>query len=239
MSSILDNLLSLFLRQYDGLEFPNKNKGYEIMMYDIQTIPLKVPCYLVQTRSGFFLIDTDDSSDCANLEKALGQAGVTPGNLKLVLLTHGDFDHSGNAAFLQQKYGAKIAIHAEDVEMVKRGDQDWNRKARSDRVTLFGKIIVFVSSQIVKPGSFNPFSPNLIVNDGDDLSKYGFEAIILHLPGHSKGSIGVLTVDGDLFCGDLLMNMFRPEPHFMIDEHERTPFTFRLSQQVQFEIRFT
>ncbi|MHC1772023.1 MAG: MBL fold metallo-hydrolase [Flexilinea sp.] len=84
------------------------------MMHEIQIIPLKVPCYLVKTSSGFFLIDTGDSSDCANLEKALGQAGVTPENLKLVLLTHGDFDHTGNAAFLQQKYGAKIAMHAED-----------------------------------------------------------------------------------------------------------------------------
>ena len=83
------------------------------MMHEIQTIPLKVPCYLVKTSSGFFLIDTGDSSDCANLEKELGQAGVTPENLKLVLLTHGDFDHTGNAAFLQQKYGAKIAMHAE------------------------------------------------------------------------------------------------------------------------------
>jgi hydroxyacylglutathione hydrolase len=187
-------------------------------MYEIQTIPLKVPCYLVKTGSGFFLIDTGDSSDCANLEKALGHAGVTPGNLKLVLLTHGDFDHTGNAAFLQEKYGAKIAMHPEDAEMVKRGAQDWNRKARPDRVTLFGKIIIFVSSQIVKPVILKPFSPYLLVNDGDDLAEYGFDAKILHLPGHSKGSIGILTAHGDLFCGDLLMNMFKPEPHFMIDD---------------------
>ena len=188
------------------------------MMKEIQTMPLKVPCYLVKTDSGFFLIDTGDSSDCANLEQALGQAGVTPGNLKLVLLTHGDFDHAGNAAFLQQKYGAKVAMHEKDAEMVKRGDQGCNRKARPDRVTLFGKIIIFVSSQLVKPAIFKKFSPDLLVNDGDDLSEYGFEAKVLRLPGHSKGSIGVLTVDGDLFCGDLLMNMFKPEPHFMIDD---------------------
>jgi hydroxyacylglutathione hydrolase len=198
--------------------FPIRIKRYEIMMSEVQTIPLKVPCYLVKTSSGFCLIDTGDSSDCANLEKALRQASVTPGNLKLALLTHGDFDHAGNAAYLQQKYGAKVAMHAEDAGMVKHGDQGWNRKDMADYVTLFGKIIIFVSSQFVKPGSFHPFSPDLIVNDGDDLSEYGFEAKILHLPGHSKGSIGILTVDGDLFCGDLLMNIFRPEHHFMIDD---------------------
>ncbi len=176
------------------------------------------PARWMKTARGFFLIDTGNYSDCANLEKALGQAGVAPGNLKLVLLTHGDFDHSGNAAFLQQKFGTKIAMHAEDVEMIKRGDQGWNRKARADRITLFGKIIIFVSSQIVKPAIFKPFRPDLLVNDGDDLAEYGFEAKILHLPAHSRGSIGILTADGDLFCGDLLMNMFKPEPHFMIDD---------------------
>lgn len=187
-------------------------------MQEIQTIPLKVPCYLVKVSNGFILIDTGDSSDCTNLEKALGRAGVEPGNLKLILLTHGDFDHAGNAASLQQKYGARIAMHAQDAEMVKRGDQGWNRKAQPDRVTLFGKIIIFVSSQLVKAGSFDQFTPDLILNDGDDLSRFSFEAKVVHLPGHSKGSIGVLTADGDLFCGDLLMNMFKPELHFMIDD---------------------
>jgi glyoxylase-like metal-dependent hydrolase (beta-lactamase superfamily II) len=31
-------------------------------------------------------------------------------------------------------------------------------------------------------------------------------AKVIHLPGHSKGSIGVLTNEGDLFCGDLIYN---------------------------------
>jgi hydroxyacylglutathione hydrolase len=187
-------------------------------MQEIRIIPLKVPCYLVKTGSGFFLIDTGDSSDCANLEKALGQSGVESGNLKLILLTHGDFDHTGNAAFLQKKYGTKVAMHAEDVEMVKRGDQGWNRKAKADRLTLFGRIIIFVSSHLVKPGGFNLFCPDLLVKNEDDLSGYGFDAKVLHLPGHSKGSIGILTASGELFCGDLLMNMFKPELHFMIDD---------------------
>ena len=65
---------------------------------EIITLPLKVPCYLLKP-SGFILIDTGDESDCAHLEKELDQAKVTPENLKLVILTHGDFDHAGNAVF--------------------------------------------------------------------------------------------------------------------------------------------
>lgn len=36
-----------------------------------------------------------------------------PGTLKLVLLTHGDFDHIGNAAYFRFAFGARIAIRRE------------------------------------------------------------------------------------------------------------------------------
>jgi len=188
------------------------------MMSEIQTIPLKVPCYLVKIGGGFFLIDTGDSSDCAHLEKAFDQAGVTPENLKLVLLTHGDFDHTGNAAFLQQKYGAKIAMHAQDAGMATHATMGWNRKAKSDRVTLFGRLIMIIARLFVSKNSFETFTPDISVEDGQDLAEYGVDARVIGLPGHSKGSIGILTAGGALFCGDLIMNMMRPELHFMIDD---------------------
>ena len=185
----------------------------------IITIPLKVPCYLVKIRDGFIMIDTGDASDCVILEKELDHAMVTPKNLKLVILTHGDFDHAGNAAFLHKKYGVRIAMHVNDSGMVERGDQSWNRKAKSDRISFFGRIIIFISSHLVKSVQFQPFKPDILIEDGQDLSEYGFDAKVLHLPGHSKGSIGILTAEGFLFCGDLLMNMFKPDLHFMIDDY--------------------
>ncbi|NTV35662.1 MAG: MBL fold metallo-hydrolase, partial [Anaerolineaceae bacterium] len=188
------------------------------MSQTIITIPLKVPAYLVKLSDGFILIDSGDASDCGKLEKALDQAAVTPENLKLVLLTHGDFDHAGNAAFLQQKYSAKVAIHANDAGMVERGDPGWNRKAKSDRVTVLGRLIIFISSHLAKPAPFQTFTPDILLADGQDLAEYGFAAQVLHLPGHSKGSLGIVTADGNLFCGDLLMNMVRPSLHFMIDD---------------------
>jgi hydroxyacylglutathione hydrolase len=184
----------------------------------IRTIPLKVPCFLVNAGDGFVVIDTGDSSDRAHLEKELDHAGVKPGNLKLIILTHGDFDHAGNAAFLRAKYGGQIAMHRDDSGMVERGDQSWNRKARSDRVTIFGRIIMVISSLLGGSGKFDTFKPDVYIDDGFDLSGYGFEARVLHLPGHSKGSIGILTAGDDLFCGDLLMNMFKPDLHFLIDD---------------------
>ena len=54
--------------------------------------------------------------------------------------------------------------------------------------------------------------------DGDDLSEYGFDARVLSIPGHSKGSIGVLTAAGDLFCGDLLENAKEPATNSIMDD---------------------
>jgi hydroxyacylglutathione hydrolase len=185
---------------------------------NIIVIALSVPCFLVKTGDGFVMIDSGLVSDRDRLEKELDRAKVTSENLKLLLLTHGDFDHAGNAAFIQKKFSVKIAMHPDDVGMVEHGDQTWNRKNRSDRITLFGRIIISISGLIAKPAQFRVFHPDILVADGQDLTEFGLDARVIHLPGHSRGSIGILTDKGDLFCGDLLMNMTKPDFHFMIDD---------------------
>jgi hypothetical protein len=70
--------------------------------------------YLVKTNNSYVLIDTGYSTNRKELEKQLAESGCTPGNLKLILITHGHFDHTGNCAFLREKYGAPIAMHKGD-----------------------------------------------------------------------------------------------------------------------------
>ncbi|MHB8858604.1 MAG: MBL fold metallo-hydrolase [Thermoleophilia bacterium] len=191
-------------------------------MTNIKTIRLRgVNCYLVKTGGGFILIDTGMSTARARLEKELQRTGCLPGSLTLVVLTHGDVDHAGNGAFLREKYGAKIAMHCEDSGMVEHGDDLWNRKARPDRISMLGRIIMPVGKIMAATGlagKFETFKPDICLEDGQSLSEYAFDARVLHLPGHSKGSMGVLTANGDLICGDLLMNMRKPDAHFAIDD---------------------
>ncbi|MHB1485878.1 MAG: MBL fold metallo-hydrolase [Saccharofermentanales bacterium] len=165
-----------------------------------------VNCYLLKENDGYFLIDSGFSSKRAYLEKELESAGVMPGNLKLIILTHGDSDHSDNSAYLREKYGAKITMHHADSGMVENGDMSWNRKTRPDKISITFKIITKVYGRLNKPGSFNTFKPDFYIEDGQSLSEYGLDAKILHLPGHSKGSIGILTSGGELFCGDMFYN---------------------------------
>lgn len=158
-----------------------------------------VNCYLLRASAGFVLVDTGAPSARAFLEKELDRLGVTPGDLRLVVLTHGDFDHTGGAAYLRRKYGAPIAMHPADVGMAEQADMFWNRGGGS---ALLKKAIPAVFGF----GRQCRFSPDLLVEDGFDLGGYGLDARLLHLPGHSQGSIGLLTAVGDLLCGDLLMN---------------------------------
>ncbi|MCL4369490.1 MAG: MBL fold metallo-hydrolase [Chloroflexi bacterium] len=177
-----------------------------------------VNSYLVEAGDGFVLIDTGFSTSRAQIERELERAGCTPGRLKLVVLTHGDHDHAGNGAYLREKYRAPIAMHGADSGMVERGDMTWNRKARPDKYSLSFKIVGSIVSFFARSTRFDSFTPDLTIDEGFDLSEYGFDARVLHIPGHSKGSIGVLTAGGDLFCGDLLYNVVRPGFPVSIDD---------------------
>ncbi|NIV29124.1 MAG: MBL fold metallo-hydrolase, partial [Anaerolineae bacterium] len=65
----------------------------------------------------------------SKLEQELASAGCRPGNLALIVLTHGDFDHTGNAAYLRERFGAKIALHRDDIGMAEQADMFWNRQS--------------------------------------------------------------------------------------------------------------
>lgn len=189
------------------------------MILDINTITtpfifrITVNCYLIRTEGGFILVDTAKTGKRSVVERELNSAGCTPGDLRLIVLTHGDFDHCGNAAYLREKFSTKIAIHEADSGMVERGDMFWNRNRPNLLVrTLIG--FVFRLRQADR------FKPDFYIKEGDNLSEYGLDAEVISLRGHSKGSIGLLTADGDLFCGDLLANVGQPDLWSIIDDRE-------------------
>jgi hydroxyacylglutathione hydrolase len=187
----------------------------------ITTIGLSgVNCYLLTAGDGFMLIDTGLAAKRAKLKAELARAGCTFGKLKLILLTHGDVDHAGNTAYLCEKFGAKIAMHPADVGMVEKGDMSCGRKPKPDRASLAGRFILVMGplmERMRRGHAEDRFTPDLPADEGFDLEPYGLDAQVLHLPGHSQGSIGVLTAGGDLFCGDLLYNWRKPSTPIVDD----------------------
>ncbi len=207
------------------------------MLPEIKTISLAMPifrnanCYLVKTGTGYILIDTGFPSKRADLEQGLASADCQPGNLKLIVITHADLDHTGNCAYLREKYSTqdhpvKIAMHRYESGVVENGDDTLSRKRPSFLERLIGGILLKLVSAFFNFGKFERFKPDFYLDEGDDLSDYGLDAKILLLPGHSRGSIGILTPSGDpatgsgqvLFCGDLLWNWRKPGPHGISDD---------------------
>lgn len=179
------------------------------MSYTLTILPYRdVNSYLLHCAgNGFVLIDSGYSKSRPEILKALEKAGCRPGNLKLILITHGDFDHTGNAAYLRNQFKAPIAMHADDVSMVERGELMGKR-----RIGLFIKLLsrIFAVLPFFSLNKKDRFTPDLLIEDGFDLTEYGLEAKVIRLPGHSPGSLGVLTASGDLFCGDFLMGGQKP-----------------------------
>lgn len=186
------------------------------MLQEIITISLKsamgsVNCYLVKSDSGFILIDTGWTNSRAVLEERLDSAGCKPGNLQLIVVTHGDFDHTSNCLYLRDKFKSKIAMHSDDAGMVECGDMFWNRK----NPNFFMKTL---ANLLFKLPVSDRFSPDIFLKDGDDLISHGLNAKILSISGHSRGSIGVLVESGDLFCGDIFQNIRKPALNSIMDD---------------------
>lgn len=188
------------------------------MSLEITTLTLSMPfnlgtvnCYLLRTNASFFLIDTGVENKRGELEEQLVAAGCQPGNLLLILITHGDFDHIANAAYLRKKFNSKIAMHVDDFGMAEQGDMFSSRKQPNIFIRTLAPLVIRLKQA-------DRFNPDITLSDGDDLSPFGFDARVLSIPGHSKGSIGYLTSNGDLFCGDLLANIEQPALSSLMDD---------------------
>jgi glyoxylase-like metal-dependent hydrolase (beta-lactamase superfamily II) len=194
------------------------------MKQEIIPIDLEgVNCYLGKSEEGFVLFDTGghlimDKSFTNRREELTGrmeELGIRPGNLKAIILTHGDSDHAANAAFLREKYKSMIAIHRDDLELV--NEVTLNKMMESFRYrsviykAIFGLLKNKIEAMTQKVlNDFEQFKPDVFLKEGDDLSAYGFSGKVLHLPGHTPGSIGILSEQGELVAGDIFTNVKKP-----------------------------
>lgn len=163
-----------------------------------------VNAYLLQAGDGFVLVDTGIGDVWTKLESELLSRGALPERLKLVILTHGDMDHAGNCKKLQQKYGVSVAMHQGDLEMVSTG-----LPKRRTANTFTGKVMTWMASRMKDTSGC--FEPNLYLEDGQSLQEFGLDAVVLHTPGHTSGSISILTAQGELLVGDTLSNRRTPK----------------------------
>ena len=169
-----------------------------------------VNCYIVADNGKAILIDTGKKK---YREKVLEKCKKF--HVSIIVLTHGHMDHCQNAAYLANALHIPIAMNKKDMNLIAD-----NRKQLLVAKTFLGNIVLSVSLSSFEKESLEVYEPTIYLKNGDDLSKYGVDAKVVELPGHTKGSIGI-EVEDNLFVGDALMNMFYPTVSMLyVDEQE-------------------
>ena len=156
-------------------------------------------CYLVEQNGNFMLIDTEMPGSSGRLISLLEREGVTRENFRLIVLTHGHVDHAGNAEALRSHFDVKIAVGREDARLLETADLTF-----PGAHNLFTKILRMIVMAMESRYSFEPFEPDVLLEDGLDLGRYGFDAEVISLRGHTPGSVGVILGE-HIFTGDAAM----------------------------------
>lgn len=162
------------------------------------------PVYMVEYDRSLILIDTGGPGSGGRLLRAIRELGES--ELRLIFITHAHMDHYGSAAALRSLTGAPLAIHSADAAAIQRGETIIGTARGRGRLTqtLMPAIQPFIR--------LTPTNPDLLLEDGEDLSQFGFPAVVLHTPGHTAGSCCLVVEERLVFAGDLVSNTGRP--HF-------------------------
>jgi len=141
--------------------------------------PLNTNLYVLADASTREAIAIDTATPCLEwIAGALDDRGWT---LKLIISTHGHWDHMGDNAAVAEHTGAPIAVHPLD------------RHRLVDPQPLFA------------PFPIVPCVPAVDLAEGGEIRFGGIRLSVLHTPGHTEGSVCLHAADeGLLFSGDTL-----------------------------------
>ncbi len=157
--------------------------------------------YLVEEAGELTLIDAGVSGQWADLLAELAAMGRSVSDIRGIVLTHGDGDHVGFAERLRRDHGVPVHVHEADAALA-RGE---TKKSAATGPMKVGPLLRFLWYAGRRGGlRTTPISEVVTVADGQTLELPGSPRII-HLPGHTPGSIAIHVPSVDaIFVGDAM-----------------------------------
>ncbi|MFG2882642.1 MBL fold metallo-hydrolase [Streptomyces sp. NPDC048297] len=153
--------------------------------------------YLWHDDEELTLIDAGLTGSGPAIADTVTRLGRTPGDVRRIVLTHFHEDHVGAAGEFAELSGADVLAHPLDVPFI-AGErpgpepvfEDWELPIHAETSSLLPE------GEPVRPRHITP------VRDGDVLD-FGGGAQVIHVPGHTDGSIALFLPDeAVLFTGD-------------------------------------
>lgn len=130
-------------------------------------------CYLITTTKGNILINTGLASSATQIKNNIETLGFTFADTKILLTTQAHYDHMGAMAFIKKKTGAQLMVNEKEASVLRDGG--------SSDYALGGH-----------GSSFKPVIPDSLLQDGDTIRLGNMQLVMLHHPGHTKGSSSFL-----------------------------------------------
>jgi metallo-beta-lactamase class B len=136
-------------------------------------------CYLIVTTRGNILINTGLAASAAQIKTNIETLGFRFADTKILLTTQAHFDHMGAMAAIKKMTGAKLMVDEKEADVLATGGS--------------------TDYELGKYGtSFEPVKPDRLLRDGDTIQSGNIQLVMLHHPGHTKGSCSFLfTVNDD------------------------------------------
>ena len=135
-------------------------------------------CYLIVTPKGNILINTGLAASAKQIKKNIKTLGFRFSDIKILLTTQAHFDHMGAMAFIKKKTGAQFMVDEKDAAIAEDGG--------SSDYALGGN-----------GSTYEPVTPDRLLDDGDTIQLGNMKLIMLHHPGHTKGSCSFLFAVND------------------------------------------
>ncbi|NMO98236.1 MBL fold metallo-hydrolase [Paenibacillus lemnae] len=145
--------------------------------------PLQTNAYLLINEDLGKAVIIDPGMNPGPLVKAIADLEV-----EAILLTHAHFDHMGGVDEIRKLKGCPVYLH--DLE------QDWLTTPKLNGSLMW--------PQVTSPLSTDPAEYDFAA--GQKLELIGHTFTVYHTPGHSPGSVSLLT-GSDLFAGDVLFRL--------------------------------